>query len=423
MKKKKIIILTISIILISACIGTYLYIEYKNDKKEQQEITEQKRKDKELLNDINSHYNTFVKTNKESKIYELKDNKYLEIGKINKDIELTLKEQDITIDTKYFLINNLEYYIKYEDVDKIENISQSTDRYKNYIPFNQNIVTKDSTNFYNKNGLVYTINKSFNLPILVKENNSYYVEYLNQLLYIPKEDVKEVVSNNNTTAKVSTQMAVLNYHFFYDPSIGEKCNSIICLTTNNFEKQLQYITNNNFLTVTMWEFERYIEGNLRLPVKSVLLTIDDGAMGVANKAIPLLEKYDQMATLFLITAWWPPTNYVSDNLEIHSHGHNLHNQYECPGYGEQGGAIMCKPKDYLLKDLAKSRELLNNTTAFCYPFYDFNNYAISVLKEAGFTMAFRGGYIKATVGVDKFRVPRFTVMSYLTFEQFKNLIN
>lgn len=84
---------------------------------------------------------------------------------------------------------------------------------------------------------------------------------------------------------------------------------------------------------------------------------------------------------------------------------------------------MCKDKEYLLTDLRKSREILNNTSVFAYPFYDFNEYSISVLKEAGFTIAFRGGYIKASVGVDKFRVPRFTIFSDLTLEKLKNLLN
>ncbi|MDD2435445.1 MAG: polysaccharide deacetylase family protein [Bacilli bacterium] len=422
MEKNKLMIITI-IILIFAGIATYFYIDYKTEQKQQQAIAEQKKKEKKLLDTIESHYNEYVKANKEATLYEFLDNKYLEIGKINKDVEMKLIKEDITINTKYFKISDLNYYINYEDVNKIELITNYNTRYKNYIPFNQNIITKDKTNFYNNNELVYSINKSFNLPILAKENNKYYIEYNNQFLYVLKDDVSEVINNHNANEAVSNRMAVFNYHGFYDPKLDNNCNTVICLTTEKFEQQLKYITDNNFLTVTMWEFERYIEGNLRLPVKSVLLTIDDGGPGVTTRAMPLLTKYNQMATLFLITSWFDPKVFQSNNLELHSHGHNLHNQYECPGYGEQGGAIMCKDKQYLLNDLNKSRELLNNTTAFAYPFYDFNEYSISVLKEAGFTIAFRGGYIKANVGVDKFRVPRFTVMSYLTLERFKELIN
>lgn len=420
--KKKGILLVFLILIVVSCSVTFIIQNYNKHQLEQQ-ILKKEKEEKELISKITNHYNDYVKTNREAKIYEYKDDKYYEIGKIGKSVELSLEKQTITSETKYFLIKGLNYYISYEDVEKIGSLNEIDKRYKNYIPFNENIVTKNITNLYNQNGLVYSINKSFEFPIIIKDNKKYFIEYLNQLFYVLEDDVEKIVNEKNNEENTAQRIAVLNYHFFYDPSLGEKCNTIICMTAQNFEKHLQYITDNQFLTVTMWEFEKFIEGNLRLPKKSVLLTIDDGAMGVANKAIPLLEKYNQMATLFLITGWWPLSNYVSKNLEIHSHGHNIHNQNECPGYGLQGGAILCKDKNYLLDDLSKSRKLLNNTTAFCYPFYDYNSYSIEVLKEAGFTIAFRGGNIKANIGVDKFKVPRFTIMSYTTFEEFKKIIN
>ena len=54
----------------------------------------------------------------------------------------------------------------------------------------------------------------------------------------------------------------------------------------------------------MREYVDWIYGRIELPKKSVLLTIDDGAMGTGkhngNKLNPLLEKYQINATLFLI---------------------------------------------------------------------------------------------------------------------------
>ena len=79
--------------------------------------------------------------------------------------------------------------------------------------------------------------------------------------------------------------------------------------------------------------------------------------------------------------------------------------------------------------MRQSREDLNGSTVFCYPFYEFNNYSISVLKEAGFTMAFMGqvptyyGYKLAEVGCDKFRIPRFVIVNYTTIEDIDNYFN
>ena len=134
------------------------------------------------------------------------------------------------------------------------------------------------------------------------------------------------------------------------------------------------------------------------------------------------------ATIFLITSWFDEeTYYKTDYIELHSHSHNLHNPGVCPG--EQGSAIKCLPRKALIEDLKKSRELLNNTTAFCYPFYEYNEYSTNILKEAGFTMAFIGevetnyGYKLAEVNSDKYHIPRFVIFDYTSITDFKKFIN
>jgi hypothetical protein len=124
--------------------------------------------------------------------------------------------------------------------------------------------------------------------------------------------------------------------------------------------------------------------------------------------------------LFLVTAWWDKSNYASPYLEIHSHGHDLHNQGVCSG--GQGGAIKCLPKDVLLNDLTTNRTLLNNSTVFCYPFYEYNNYAINILKEAGFTMAFAGDRSKIRKGANKLILPRYIIYSSTSLNEFAKMI-
>jgi len=119
--------------------------------------------------------------------------------------------------------------------------------------------------------------------------------------------------------------------------------------------------------------------------------------------------------------------YKTEYIELHSHSHNLHNGGKCPG--GQGGEIKCLDKNTLLNDLKQSRELLNNTTAFCYPFYEYNTYSENILKEAGFTMAFIGeietyyGYKLAEVNGDKMKIPRFVMFNYTTLNDLKNYFN
>ena len=94
----------------------------------------------------------------------------------------------------------------------------------------------------------------------------------------------------------------------------------------------------------------------------------------------------------------------------------MHNQGECPG--GQGGAIKCFEKEKLLNDLKTSRDKLNGTTVIAYPFYEYNNYSIEMLKEAGFEMAFVGESSWSDnlvhVGSNKYTLPRFVMVNYTT---------
>ena len=362
-KKNKLIIIISIIIILLVGIGyiTYNYIQNNNNNL----------KKESLIKEINNHYNKFVKTNKETKLYNENNE---EVGTVGKDVELSLNKE--------------------------------------------NIVTNDKTLFYDDNdNLIYSFNKSYNLPIIIKDTDKYGVEFNNRLLYVKKNDVKEINKNNNTDKKNSSGIAVLNYHAFYDENNAEEkanCTTEICHSKKQFKSQLNLIKEKDMLTLQMKEVEMYIDGKVQLP-KSVLITIDDGPK--TKIAVDLLTEYKMYATIFLVTSWFDEKEYYkTDYIELHSHTHNMHDGGKCPG--GQGGAIKCLPEEEIQKDLKQSREELNGSTVFCYPFYEYNDYSIKMLKQAGFTMAFIGESNNSDnlihVGSDKFRLRRFVIVTYTT---------
>ncbi len=375
--------------------------------------------------EIKKHYNEFVKTNKDAILYNDKNE---EVGKVGKDVELTLNNIDINEDTKYFSINDIDgYYVKYTDVDIINKLTDVDQRYKEYIPFNQNVVTSDIANFYDESGnLIYSLKKEYSLPIIIKDTDRYGVEFNNRLLYINKDNVKELIDNHNTDENNSSGVAVLNYHAFYDENdtnARKECSSSICHSKKQFKSQLELIKKMNMLTLKMKEVEMYVDGKIQLP-KSVLITIDDG--GKTKDGIDLLTEYKMYATIFLVTSWFDPKDYYkTEYIELHSHSDHMHETGDCPT--GQGGGIQCLDEKIIQEDLKKSREKLNNTTYFCYPFYEYNDYSIKMLKEAGFTMAFIGESTHSDnlvhVGSDKFRLRRFIIADITTIEGLTNYFN
>lgn len=219
-------------------------------------------------------------------------------------------------------------------------------------------------------------------------------------------------------------VAVLNYHFFY--SDGENCGQNICLNTNKFEQQLKYLKDNGYKTLTMDEFVDWMYGRIEVPKKSVLLTIDDGALGTGlhngNKLIPLLEKYQVNATLFLITGWWDINNYRSKYLEVESHSYDMHTEGLC-SWASRGAKMLCLSYDEVLADLKKSISITGSSDAFCYPFYVYNNTTINAVKEAGFKVAFAGGGYKATRSSNKYAIPRYPIYDSTSLSTFINYIS
>lgn len=413
------LILLSTLVVIASLVLAFMINEQNNQERIK---LNSKLQEEKLLSNIKKSYARNVVTSSKSNLYIKKGKKFIYKGFISKNIDLVLDNVDnITIKNKYFKISNMPYYIYYGNVSTGNKLDKTRADYENYIVFNENIVTKTPFALYDENdNLVFKLFEEVSFPIIIKDDNKYFVKYNDTLLYVLKTDVKEIKPSLNTNERYTDGIAVLNYHFFYNPLIGEKCDEVICLTTTKFEEQLKYLSDNGFYATKMKDLELFIDGKIRLPEKSVSITIDDGGVGVADKAVPLLKKYKKNATLFLVTAWWDKGIYSSPYLEIHSHGHNLHNQGVCSG--GQGGAIKCLDKELLLNDLATSRQKLNGSTVFCYPFYEYNDYAINILKEAGFNMAFAYGRYKIKSGANKLVLPRYIIYSSITLNGFAKMI-
>ena len=98
--------------------------------------------------------------------------------------------------------------------------------------------------------------------------------------------------------QINLARSFLTRLLIYDSSLGETCNEGICLDVSKFREHLKYLKDSGYKTLTMYEFMRWMYGEIELPAKSVLITVDDGAMGTGkhngNKLIPILEEYNMI---------------------------------------------------------------------------------------------------------------------------------
>ena len=407
MKKRRLKKITIIflILIILTGVTSFILINQKNEKIKKQKIKEEKL----LVKEIKESYNTYVKTKEKIKIYDKEEN---EIGELS-NIELKLKQEKIDKNTKYFYAENIDAYISYKDITKIDSKEEETNK---YVPFNKEITTKENATIYIDENSYYKFKKeiTFN-PIII--DDKYYFMFDNKKVYINKEDVKE--EKEIDKFKSTEAIAIINYHYVINEEEAKECRQNICLRDYQYDEQMKYLKDNDYYTATLEDLELWIDSKINLPEKTVVITIDDGWYLPRNIAI--LEKYNLHATLFLIGKLASPDAYKSESIEIHSHTWDMHNLGECP-IG-RGGAILCKDKSKIVEDLKKSSESLNNSKYFAYPFYEYNDHAIEALKEAGFKMAFAGGGRKVTRGVDKYKIPRFGISNTDTLEKIVKIIS
>ena len=401
-KRSIIIIICILIILIIAFSTYFIITDYR-------EKQEQTRRDN-LLAEITNNYHSFVKTTKETTLYKLLDDSYQEVGLIGTNVTIELKETELTYQTKYFPLANLDYYIAYTDVEPSEQSTINT-RYKSYIVFNKNIVTNNPVSLYDESGnLFMTINESLNLPIIINDKDKYGVEFYNQLLYINKSDVLETKNVTNTKEKTRTNIRTLTYHTVYNKKT-QTCNNIyVCHPIEQFEEHMKYLHDKKYLTLTMEELEMFLDGKIRIPKKSIVITLDDGRR--LNNSVPLVEKYQIHATFFVITSKYSVEKYQnSAYAHFESHTDDLHHNYVCNS-GYYGGQLLCEDYKKIIADLKLSQEKLGGSEYFAYPFFDSNARAIKALKETGFKMAFIGEYDSqgySTPKTDRYQLRRKTV--------------
>ena len=313
--------------------------------------------------DVSSHYAQTVRVEKETPLFEKKDGEYREIGRIFKGTVLKFDKQGAqNMKEKYFRLQTDDCYILTDHVVPEQTEENSVKKASVYLPFNENIVTRDSYVIQNEAGnKLAEVTRKASYPIYVKDEDRYGV-------------------------------------------------------------QLKYLKEHNYVTLRMQDVENFLDGKVQLPKNSVSITIDDGTASIYKYAYPLLKKYGDSATLFLIG------NHLKDDklpqsfqemkqngMELQSHSYGMHTG-GCEG--GHGGALRCVAHDEGVTDTEKSFSIIGGGNVYCYPYGDVTDSALQIMKDAGVHMAFTTNYGKIEPGMDKLQLPRVRIFGDADIQQF-----
>ena len=109
-------------------------------------------------------------------------------------------------------------------------------------------------------------------------------------------------------------LAILIYHSIADNSENHIW-SHLSLEVEEFERQLRYLRQKGFTSVSLYDIYEYLNGDGKLPPKPVALTFDDGFLDNWVFAYPLLKKYGMKGTVFVATDFIDPREICRPNLE------------------------------------------------------------------------------------------------------------
>ncbi|WP_407307926.1 polysaccharide deacetylase family protein [Desulfosporosinus sp. SB140] len=182
----------------------------------------------------------------------------------------------------------------------------------------------------------------------------------------------------------SPPVPVLYYH-----SVMREDNNEIRMPPEQFEGQMAYLQSQGYHSISLYQLYESLYHEGTLPAKPFVITFDDGYADNYLTAFPILKKYGFVATIFMVSSFvngkgfltWPELKELSENgwdIEDHTLSHPY---------------LTTLNRVSVLKELKTSKEALekglgHSVDFFAYPYGDYNDEIVGVVKNTGYVMAF-----------------------------------
>jgi len=214
---------------------------------------------------------------------------------------------------------------------------------------------------------------------------------------------------------------ILMYHHISDDARMEDIQSgVYKVPVKQFNEELACLQQGGYTTVTLDDLVAALYGEATLPMKSVILTFDDGFEDFYTHAYPLLRRYHFRATVYIITQRVGEKGYMTwDQLQelaaspfitlgAHTRTHKL-----LPELSPQN----------IREELAGSRSDLENPLGIkvyhlAYPGGHYNDEVIKLARTTGFKTAVTV-HFGVKERIDRFyEIPRVAIRGDTSLEKF-----
>ncbi len=203
---------------------------------------------------------------------------------------------------------------------------------------------------------------------------------------------------------------VLMYH-----DVKEVPLNYFDVTVEDFAAQLDWLKSEGYTTLSIEEFTEIVREQKEFPDKSVLLTFDDGYLGIYKYATPELEKRGMKATFFIVPdlvgirdGEYPYINRdelkeLANNPLISIGSHTMTHPHLDELDSKTQAEEIEKSKKTLEKWIGKS------VNSIAFPFGAYNKYVIREVKKAGYDVSFAVQDRGLVHELPRYSIPRFYV--------------
>lgn len=230
-------------------------------------------------------------------------------------------------------------------------------------------------------------------------------------------DTKEKYKNHNLKDN-TTGIPVLYYH-----SIQKSGSNELMMDPKLFRSHLQWLKNNNYVSLTMDELYSYLKFNTKIPENSVVITFDDGYLDNHTNAMPLLKEFGYDSTVFMVSSFTGNENFLTiDNLKeldknnvfIESHS-NTHPKLSELSFQEQKNELETS-KNTLENYLCRKVEYI------AYPYGSYNENTLKLSQDIGYKLGLSTDSGWANGSSPLYAVPRVYMSDFYDLDEFINRV-
>ncbi|MCR4406017.1 MAG: polysaccharide deacetylase family protein [Anaerolineae bacterium] len=214
---------------------------------------------------------------------------------------------------------------------------------------------------------------------------------------------------------------LMYHHVAVPPADADIYRRDLSVSPENFAAQLQYLAEQGYQTITLYDLVYHLSLGWPLPPKPIIITFDDGYRDNYTNALPVLLKHGFVGTFFILTEpidqkhedylTWNQVRRMSEagmDIEVHGRTHQ---------------DLRGRDTDFLIWEIVGPQEIIEARIHqlprfFCYPSGQYDENVVALLKSAYFwgAVTVEQGTLHTTDGL--FQLRRIRVKGADTLDDF-----